>query len=316
MIRYVLKRLAQSCLTILIIVTVVFLLLRMMPSDYYFSEEELAKLTDAQKHDILLAQGLLDPPLEQLSDFYKNLLRLDFGISRRIQSGVPVIELISSKFAVSMRLGLTSLAISFVLGITMGVFQALNKDGWFDSLGVGYTIFANAVPALVSFSLILVFGAKVLKLPSMYSTRKVFISSIMPVICLSVSSIAGYALWIRRYMVDEITKDYIKLARIKGLSEKSIMIRHVLRNAFVPLAQYLPQSILYTIGGSLLVERFFSVPGMGDLLTESISRYDTGVAQIMVMLYATLGIVGLFLGDVLMSIIDPRIRLTGKGEVR
>ena len=90
----------------------------------------------------------------------------------------------------------------------------------------------------------------------------------------------------------------------------------VLRNAFVPIAQYLPQSILSTIGGSLLVERFFSVPGMGPLLTDSINRYDTNVVQTLVILYATLGIVGVFLGDVLMMIIDPRITLVGKGGTR
>ena len=92
---------------------------------------------------------------------------------------------------------------------------------------------------------------------------------ILPVACLSLSSIAGYALWTRRYMVDELNKDYIKLARVKGLSSKRIMVTHVLRNAFVPLAQYIPYSILLTVGGSLLVERFFSVPAMGSLLTQS-----------------------------------------------
>ena len=102
---------------------------------------------------------------------------------------------------------------------------------------------------------------------------------ILPVACLSLSSIAGYALWTRRYMVDELNKDYIKLARVKGLSSKRIMVTHVLRNAFVPLAQYIPYSILLTVGGSLLVERFFSVPGMGSLLTDAINRYDTNVVQ-------------------------------------
>ena len=117
-------------------------------------------------------------------------------------------------------------------------------------------------------------------------------------------------------MIDEVNKDYIKLARVKGLSTQKIMTRHVLRNAFVPLAQYLPASLLFTIGGSLLVERFFSVPGMGPLLTDAINRYDTNVVQTLVILYATLGVIGVFLGDVLMMIIDPRIRLADKGGSR
>ena len=139
---------------------------------------------------------------------------------------------------------------------------------------------------------------------------------ILPVVCLSVGSTAGYMLWTRRYMVDELNKDYIRLAKLKGLSERKVMFRHVLKNAFVPLAQYLPYSILLTVGGSLLVERFFAVPGMGPELTNAISRYDVNLVQGIVLLYATMGIVGVFLGDLLMTLIDPRIKLTGKGDVR
>ena len=113
-------------------------------------------------------------------------------------------------------------------------------------------------------------------------------------------------------MIDEINKDYIKLARVKGMSSKDIMVKHVLRNAFVPLAQYLPASLLLTISGSLLAERFFSVPGMGPLMTDAINRYDTNIVQALVILYATMGIIGVFLGDVLMMIVDPRITLTDK----
>lgn len=316
MLKYTIKRLLQTVVTVLIVVTIVFLLLRLLPTEYYFTEEQQMKFTDEQKHDALEAAGLLDSPSEQLFRFYGQLLRFDFGESRRIQNGVPVTKVISNKFAVSMRLGLTSLGISLVVGVSLGILQTRHKDKFLDHLGTVYTIFVNAVPPLVSYSLVLVFGALVLGLPAMYSTRNPGPSSILPIVCLAMGSIAGYALWTRRYMIDEINKDYIKLARVKGMSTKSIMVKHVLRNAFVPLAQYLPASLLLTIGGSLLVERFFSVPGMGPLLTDSINRYDTNVVQTLVILYATLGTVGVFLGDVLMVIIDPRIKLTGKGGER
>ena len=115
-------------------------------------------------------------------------------------------------------------------------------------------------------------------------------------------------------MVDELNKDYIKLARIKGMSSKNIMVKHVLKNAFVPLVQYIPASFLLTISGSLLVERFFSVPGMGPLLTDAITRYDLNVVQTLVIIYAALGIIGVFLGDILMMTLDPRIKLTDKGR--
>ena len=316
MIKYTIKRLLQSIVTVLIIVTIVFLLLRMLPTDYYFTEEQLMKFTEEQKNEQLLAAGLLDPIPVQLFRFYGDLLHFDLGESRRIQNGVPVEEVIGGKFAISMRLGLTSLAISLVIGVAVGILQTRHKDRLFDHIGTAYTIFVNAVPGLVSYSLVLIFGSRVLGLPSMYSSRNPGPSSILPIVCLAMTSIAYYALWTRRYMIDELNKDYIKLARVKGMSTKTIMVKHVLRNAFVPIAQYLPASMLLTIGGSLLVERFFSVPGMGPLLTDSISRYDTNIVQALVILYASLGILGVFLGDVLMMIIDPRITLASKGGSR
>ncbi len=316
MLKYTIKRLVESLITVLIIVTIVFLLLRMLPTDYYFTEEQLMKFTEEQKQEQLLAAGLLDPIPEQLMDFYNNVIHLDFGESRRIQNGVPVVKVIGDKFAISMQLGLISIAISVVIGVPLGILQTSFKDRVPDHIVTVYTIFVNAVPSLVTYSLILIFGSRVLGLPSMYSTRNPGPSSILPIVCLSLGSIAWYALWVRRYMIDELNKDYIKLARVKGLSSRSIMVKHVLRNAFVPIAQYLPQSMLLTIGGSLLVERFFSVPGMGPLLTDSIQRYDTNVVQTLVMLYAALSILGVFLGDVLMMIIDPRITLANKGGTR
>ena len=316
MLKYTIKRLLESLVTVLIIVTIVFLLLRLLPTDYYFTEEQLMKFTEEQKQEQLLAAGLLDPIPEQLMDFSGDVIRLDFGESRRIQNGVSVVKVIGDKFQISMRMGIISIGISMVVGVLIGIIQTRYKDKVPDHIGTIYTIFVNSVPSLVSYSLVLIFGSRVLGLPSMYSTRNPGPSSILPIVCLSMGSIAWYALWTRRYMIDELNKDYIKLARVKGMETKKIMVSHVLRNAFVPIAQYLPQSLLLTIGGSLLVERFFSVPGMGPLLTDSIQRYDTSVVQTLVMLYATLSILGVFLGDVLMMIIDPRITLSNKGGTR
>ena len=316
MAKYTVKRLLQSLLTILIVMTIVFLLLRLLPTDYYFTEEQLIKLTDAQKEDQLRAAGLLDNIFVQLFRKYSQLLRLDFGTSRRIQNGVSCIKVIGGKFAISMRIGVTALGISLGIGVILGILQARFKDGIVDAIGTVYTVVVNAVPALVSYSLVLVIGTRLFGLPSLYSSRKPGPSIILPIVSLSLASIAGYALWTRRYMVDELNKDYIKLARVKGLSTKRIMVTHVLRNAFVPLAQYLPYSFLLTIGGSLLVERFYSIPGMGPLLTDAIGRYDTTLVETLVMFYAALGIMGVFLGDILMMIIDPRITIGGKGGSR
>lgn len=142
------------------------------------------------------------------------------------------------------------------------------------------------------------------------------VSWILPVISMALGNIASYAMWMRRYMVDEMNRDYVKLARGKGVSENSIMINHVLRNAFVPMAQYLPASILYTIAGSIYIESLYSIPGMGGLLVEAIQRQDNTLVQGIVIIYSLLGIMGLVLGDIAMSIVDPRIRLVKSGGGR
>ena len=316
MFKYTIKRLLQSLVTVLVVVTIVFLLMRMLPTDYFFTEDQLIHLTEEQKQEQLQAAGLLDPVPEQLVRYYGQIIRFDFGESRRIQSGVAVTKVIGSKFTVSMKLGCTALIIALFVGVFIGIIQTLNKDRLLDHVGTAYTVFVNAVPSLVSYSLVLVFGSKVLGLPPLYSTRNPGESSILPIVCLALASIASYALWTRRYMVDELNKDYIRLARVKGMSSGAIMVKHVFKNAFVPLVQQIPASFLYTIGGSLLVERFFSVPGMGPLLTDSIIRYDVNVVQTLAILYATLGIMGVFLGDILMMLVDPRIKLTGRGGTR
>ena len=317
MLKYTIKRLLQSLVTIFLIATAVFILMRMLPAEsFYFDADEQMYLTDDVKEGILREAGLLDPLPEQLLRFYKDTLMGDFGVSRRIQRDTAVTKLISKKVGISLRNGAMALGISIVVGASMGVFQTLHKDKLFDHIGTGYTVFVRAVPTIVSYSLILVFGSKVLGLPSLYSSRKPVISNIMPVFCLAMVSIAGYAIWTRRYMVDELNKDYIKMARIKGLSNREIMFGHVLKNAFVPLVQYLPASLLDTIGGSLLVERFFSIPGMGTFLADAITAYDVNIVQTLSLLYASLGVMGAFLGDVLMTMLDPRISLLAKEESR
>ena len=317
MLKYTIKRMLQSVVTIFLIATAVFVLIRMLPPEkFYFDADEQMYLTDDVKEGILREAGLLDPLPKQLFRFYGDTLQGDFGDSLRMQKGTAVTKLVSKKVGISLRNGAMALGIALVVGASMGVFQTLYKDKLFDHIGTGYTIFVRAVPTIVSYSLVLVLGSKFLGLPSLYSSRKPMISNIMPVFCLAMVSIAGYAIWTRRYMVDELNKDYIKMAKIKGLSNREIMFGHVLKNAFVPLVQYLPASLLDTIGGSLLVERFFSIPGMGTFLADAITCYDVNVVQTLSLLYATLGVLGAFLGDVLMTLIDPRISLLAKEGTR
>ena len=136
MLKYTVKRLLQSLVTIFLIATAVFLMMRCLPTDYYFTEEQLMKFTDQQKTAALEAAGLTDPIPTQLVKFYNNLLHLDFGTSRRIQNGATVVKVIGKKFGVSMRLGLIASGISLVVGVLMGILQAAFKDKVFDWNGL------------------------------------------------------------------------------------------------------------------------------------------------------------------------------------
>lgn len=273
------------------------------------------KLDATQREAILKSMGLLDPWYIQLKNFYGSLLRGDLGTSIIFRKNVPITEIIGPKIPYSVYFGLAALVLSLTAGLTLGVFQAREKDRWFDRLGTGYVVFINAVPAAVYFLFIQLYATQYLKLPILFDKNNPA-SWILPVICMSLGGIAGYAMWIRRYMVDELNKDYIKLARAKGLSNTDVMFKHVLRNAFVPMAQYLPTSFLMTIAGSLYIESLYSIPGMGGLLIDAISRQDNPLVQALVLIYSTIGIFGLFLGDVLMAVIDPRIKLEKKGGAR
>ena len=155
----------------------------------------------------------------------------------------------------------------------------------------------------------------ILRLPILFDEYEP-VSWILPAVSMSLSGIASYAMWIRRYMLDQMTKDYISFARAKGVSNRKLMFRHVMRNAFVPMAQNLPANILYTISGSLYVESLFSIPGMGGLLIAAIQKQDNPLVQALVLIYSSIGILGLLLGDLLMALCDPRIKLNRKGGNR
>ena len=311
MLKYILKRLLQSVFTLFIIATVVFLLMRLMPESGYFGEE-FDKMDPEQIEASLKAMGLRDPIPVQLMRFYTSILKGDFGKSIVFRPNVDVMKIIKQKVPYSLPFGLASVAIGLVVGISIGVLMARFKHQAPDMLGNAYVVIINAVPAAVYYLFIQIYISDLLKLPILYDADKP-ISWILPAISMSLSGIAYYAMWMRRYMLDQMTKDYISFARAKGLSNKKLMVRHVVRNAFVPIAQYLPASVLMTISGSIYVESLFSIPGMGGLLIAAIQRQDNPLVQALVLINTSIGILGLLLGALLMPLTDPRIKLGGKG---
>lgn len=314
MLKYSIKRLLQSLFTLIIIITVVFLLMRLMPEEGYFGTS-YEKLDEQQKESILTNMGLRDPIHIQLGNFYKKLLAGDLGESVIYRPKVPITEIIKTKIPYSLYFGLAAVGISLFVGVSLGILMARSKNKFWDKIGNGYVVFINAVPAAIYFLFLQLYVTDIFKLPILFKPDKPM-SWILPAISMSLGGIASYAMWMRRYMVDELNKDYVKLARAKGLKNKEIMVKHIFRNAFVPMAQYLPSAILYTIAGSIYIESLYSIPGMGGLLVDVIKRQDNTMVQALVLIYSSLGIIGLFLGDMLMAIFDPRINLQNKGGAR
>ena len=313
MLKYSLKRLASSVLTLVIIITIVFVLLRQMPIEGYFDNYE--KLDEFQIQVKLTQLGLNDPVLVQLKNFFVKLFHGDLGTSSRYSAGTPIATIIANKAPVSIYMGLLSMALSLVMGIPLGAAMARSKSGFWDKFGTVFIVFINAVPSAVYYIFIQTYGTEALGI-SMLFERENWVTWILPVFSLSLGSTASYAMWLRRYMVDEMNRDYVRLARAKGVSGKKIMMKHVFRNAFVPMIQYIPASLLYTICGSIYVESLYSVPGMGGLLVDVISRQDNPMVQALVIIYSGIGIVGLLLGDLLMGMIDPRISFVKKEGAR
>ena len=309
MLVYSLKRLGRALITLVILITIVFILVRAMPEEGYFSNYE--KMSPQQIEVGLRKMGLKDPLYVQVGKFIYNALRGDLGISYRYRINAKITDIISSKIGISMKVGLISMVVSLPLGMALGVLMARSKGGFADKLGNAYIVFIQAVPNAVYFIFIQLYGSDLFGVSMLYKETE-WTSLILPVISLALPSISSYAMWLRRYMVDETNKDYIKLARAKGVPNSTIWFRHVFRNSVVPMVNLIPGSVLLTISGSIYVESLYSIPGMGGLLVDVIKRQDNNMVLALVVIFAVMSILGLLLGDLLMAVVDPRISFTKK----
>ncbi len=316
MVTYIGKRLARSLLTLFIIITILFALLRLMPIEGYFQNFE--KMSQTQIRVGLQQLGITDPLPVQLGHFWSGLVKGDLGVSHKYLVNVPVTQIVGQKMPLSLTIGMISLGIALAIGLPLGILMARStRTKWKigDKLGTVFVVIIQAIPAAVYYLLIQFYGTDLLNLSMRFRVDDLS-TWILPVLSLSLGNIAYYAMWLRRYMVDESNKDYVKLARAKGVPNSAISRRHVFRNAFVPLVQFIPTSVILTLMGSLYVESLYSIPGMGGLLVTSIQIQDNTLVQALVLIYASISILGLLTGDILMALVDPRISLGKKGGGR
>ena len=256
--------------------------------------------------------GLLDPLPVQVGRFWRNALHGDLGVSHIYKVNAPVTQILAQKLPISIQMGVLAMLLSLVLGIPLGLIMGQYKGRWPDKLGTALIVLIQAVPAAVYFLYIQMYGTAAVGVGLLFNAAN-WRYWVLPVCSMSLANLAFYAMWLRRYMVDDSNKDYVRLARAKGVCGRDIALHHVFRNAMVPLVQYIPSAFLNTVVGSIYIESLYSIPGMGGLLVTCVQRHDNTMVQGIVLLYACVGIVGLILGDILMVLIDPRINF-GKKE--
>lgn len=319
MIKYSVKRLLQSLVTIFLVVSITFLLIRLMPESGYFDAATWMKASPAVKMNLLQSVGVRDAngnkinAFVQLFNFYKKLITSgDFGTSYRLWVGQPVTRIVSEKAPYSIGFGLIATVFSLLLGYSLGVVMARFKDRLVDRLGMIYIVLISAAPAVVYLHLMQFYLTKWLHSPMLFNKTNT-LTWVSPLIIMVATGLTGRALWIRRYMVDQLNADYVKLCYAKGLPGRRVMFRHVLRNAIVPMCYGLPGAFLWTIGGSILIENLFAIPGMGSLLIKAVQERENNLVQLICIIYAVLGVISVFLGDLLAAAVDPRIRLTDRG---
>lgn len=316
MVSYIIHRLFISLFVLIGVTIIVFLCMRLLPGDpllAYISVEQLHELTP-QDLEVLRHQFGLDRPLLiQYVDWFIKALKLDFGVSILLRQ--PVLLLIIERLPVTIHLGISALIIGSTLGVAFGVICAVRRGTWIDTV---FTCLANLGITVPSFwlgiLLIYLFSLKLGLLPPcgytapwedlIMSVRK----SIMPIFCLAVGPMAALTRLTRSSMLEVIAQDYIRTAWAKGLTEKLIVLRHALKNAFIPPVTFLGLFAAMTFGGAVIVETVFNIPGMGRLLVSAVLEQDYQIVQAGTVLIGTIIIMVNLLVDISYAWLDPRIR--------
>ena len=215
-----------------------------------------------------------------------------------------------SMMSISFIIGIISIILVYFIGIPVGVQMALHKGKLIDKIGNWYIIFIMAIPSLAYISLVRYIGGT-FGLPTMFPMlgSSDWHSYILPVVSLTVGQVAGLMMWTRRYVVDQSNMDYVKFAKAKGLSNGEIFNRHILRNAIGPIMHGIPGAIIFCIAGALITEAVYAIPGMGKILPDSIAIYNNSMVVGVTFMLTVLAILSTFLGDVVLTIVDPRISL-------
>ena len=306
MTRYVLKRILYMLLTLLIVATVTFFMMRSIPGDPLGGMAR--ELPEQTKANYYAKYGLDRPLIEQYLIYIKNMIQGDLGESL-LYPGRSVSATIAATSPVSGLVGGIALVIGLLIGVCLGIIAALKKNQWPDYVVMVIAIMGITIPVFVLVSLMqYFFSIKLGWLPASGWGKPKHL--IMPVSVLSFSTLATYARYIKSSMLDVLDQDYILTARSKGLSEGQIVRRHVLRNSLLPAVTILSGRIVGIFTGAFIVEKMFTIPGIGFYYISSINNNDYTMTLGTTVFYAALFVVMQLIVDFAYMLVDPRIRIS------
>ncbi|MEA4883380.1 MAG: ABC transporter permease [Clostridia bacterium] len=306
---YVLRRFISVMLVLLIVVTATFVMMHAIPGGPFTREKALPP--EIMKN-IEEKYKLSDPLWRQYLDYMGNLLHGDFGPSFKY-AGRTVNDIIADGWPVTARLGACAILFSLFVGVPSGVISALNQNRWPDNFVMAFAVIGVSVPSFVMATLLMyVFAVKLRWLPAaMWGTPK---HVILPMLALSGFPTAFFARLMRSSTLDVLSQDYIRTARAKGLSWFAVVMRHVVKNAIMPVVTYLGPMVAGILTGSFVVESIFAIPGLGRFYVTSIYNRDYTTILGMTIFYSVLLVFLNFLVDIAYGWIDPRIKLVDAKE--
>jgi peptide/nickel transport system permease protein len=314
---YIVRRLIAAVIVILLVTLATFFMMRLIPGDplqlFMSGTLNINSLAPDKLAALRHEFGLDKPVMLQYLTWLGNIFRGDLGTSLYYQ--VPVGHLIAQRYPVTLHLGVLALVISTTLGLLIGLVAALKRGKWMDTLATSLAYLGQAVPVFwLGILLIYIFNLTLHWLPTSgytspfvnfgQSTRQL----IMPVICLSITTLSSTARQMRSSMLEVIRQDYIRTAWSKGISERNIVMTHALKNSLIPVITLIGLFVPWIFGGSVFVETIFAIPGIGRLLVESIIGKDYIVVQSITLIIAIIVIFTNLIVDISYSWIDPRIR--------
>lgn len=315
MTKYVMQRIVAMLLTLFIITTVGFMVIRLMPGGIF---DDAVDMTFEQRA-ALEAKYNLDKPIPvQYALFLKGLvLKGDWGTSLKMYVNVPVWDIIRSKIPVTLYINFFALLISLPLGIVFGIVAAIRKNTMTDYLISFLVVIFISVPSFIFATLLQYFVAfKGGLFPIIYDATSTgwgrLYGLALPIVALSLGPIARVTRYLRAELAETINSDFMLLAKTKGLTERQATINHGIRNSMLPLMNIIVPMFTGIMGGSLVIETIFSIPGMGGIMVKSINAPDYTVTLAALIFYSLVSLVTVLIVDLSYGLIDPRVRMGGK----